>query len=309
VSTPLPRIVVAVCTYRRNDGLAALLGALATAAEKVTDRAAVGVVVVDDNPDGAAAAVADAYDDAFALGVRYEHSGKRNISVARNLGLETAAAVADWVGLTDDDCIPVPEWFEAHLDNLAATGTTASTGPLVPTVPEGTPRWVTDQPFLQLGQFDFSEHQRLDIAATNNSLVSAAWLRDHPATRFSDELGRVGGEDMVFFRRAHRAGLEISYALGARVYEPQPPARLTFGYQLRRAYWLGNSEAVTNLTTRDVTRGRLLLRAGNRVRRTMQRCVVGLVTRGKPELRYTLAASLGGVGMALGAVGVRVEHR
>lgn len=304
-----PKVLVTVCTYRRNDGLREVLEGLQVAADKVRERAAVGVVVVDDNPDRLAEPVAAANDDHFELGVRYCHSGKGNISVARNLGLEIAAAAADWVAMTDDDCVPVPEWLVAHLDCVTETGATASTGPLVAIAPAATPSWVTDQPFLLLGQFDYSWRERLDLAATNNSFVAASWLRDHPEVRFSDDLGKVGGEDMVFYRTAHRHGLDIRYAPDAAVHETQPADRLTYRYLLRRAFWLGNSEAVTNLVTKDAGRGRLLLRAGNRVRKTVQRSAIGAFRDGRPQLRYTLAASLGGVGMALGALGIRVEHR
>jgi succinoglycan biosynthesis protein ExoM len=307
--TDRPRILVTVCTYRRNDGLADMLDGTAVAADKVKERAAVGVVVVDDNPDRDAEAVARQYNNRFELGVTYRHSGQRNISTARNLGLETAASAADWVAMTDDDCVPVPEWLSAHLDCIEATGALASTGPLKAVAPDGTPSWVTEQPFLLLGQFNYEAREPLDIAATNNSLLSAEWLRQNRDVRFSDALGRVGGEDMVFFRTAHRAGLEIRYEPEASVVELQPPARVTYRYLLRRAFWLGNSEAVTNLCTADASRLRLLLRAGNRVRRSLARSLVGLVRQGRPELRYTVAASLGGFGMALGAIGIRVEHR
>ena len=83
-------VALYVCTHKRNDELRRLLTSVRAAAERATDRAALGVVIVDDNPDGRAKAVADEYTGAFELGVHYRHSGKQNISVARNMGLATA---------------------------------------------------------------------------------------------------------------------------------------------------------------------------------------------------------------------------
>ena len=62
-------IAVAICTYKRNELLTRLLEALLVCAEQVRDRAAVGVALVDDTPDGQARVVADAFADRFELGL------------------------------------------------------------------------------------------------------------------------------------------------------------------------------------------------------------------------------------------------
>ena len=62
------------------------------------------------------------YDGRFELGVEYRLSGRQNISLARNLAIETASGMADWVAMTDDDCEPVPEWLEALFETERQTG-------------------------------------------------------------------------------------------------------------------------------------------------------------------------------------------
>src|SRR5262245_62976256 len=52
----------------------------------------------------------------FDLGITYRISGQQNISLARNLAIETASEIGDWTAMIDDDCEPVPEWLEAMLD-------------------------------------------------------------------------------------------------------------------------------------------------------------------------------------------------
>ena len=52
-------------------------------------RAAVGVVVVDDTAEGRARTVVEQFEGRFELGITYRISGRQNISLARNLAIET----------------------------------------------------------------------------------------------------------------------------------------------------------------------------------------------------------------------------
>lgn len=61
-----PTVGVYVCTFRRNELLRRLLRSLAASAAQVGDAASVGVVVVDDNRDGAARPVLDEFEGTFA---------------------------------------------------------------------------------------------------------------------------------------------------------------------------------------------------------------------------------------------------
>ena len=124
----LPKIMVAICTFRRNDPLRVLLRALQAVADTATGRARIGVVVVDDNDDRRARAVVDEFQGAFALGCHYRHSGQKNISLARNMAVDTASADSDWVAMIDDDCEPEPTWLCAFLDVIEATGADCVTG-------------------------------------------------------------------------------------------------------------------------------------------------------------------------------------
>jgi succinoglycan biosynthesis protein ExoM len=301
-------IAVAVCTYNRNEPLRVLLDALVVAAAEVRDLADVGVVVVDDRADGAARPVVERYENAFALGVHYRVSGRQNISLARNLALETALGVGEWIAMTDDDCEPVPGWLREHLLVQGRTGADAVTGPMKLRVPPGSPRWLEEQPFFADQLFPFVDGQRTDTAATNNSFLRSAFVREHPELRFRPELGVLGGEDMVFYRSAHRAGLQIVYSEQAAVWGNEPLERATFAHQLRYRFWLGNTEYVTNRALGDATPLRLFVRGVNGLRRSLQRPFVRLAHRKPPQWRYTLAAVLRSTGLLLGPLGVRRRH-
>lgn len=307
MSADRTRIVVAVCTYRRNDPLRRLLEALARNAEQLAPRADVGVVVVDDNPDRRAGAVCEDFSTRFPLGLHYRTSGRGNISIARNIGLETALPLADWVAMTDDDCEPVDDWLSRLLDRAEGDGTDIVTGPCLLTAEDG-PAWLREQPFLEDAQFRFDDGARIEVAATNNSMLRAATLRDQPDLRFQEELGVVGGEDMVFFRTARRNGSTISFAAHAAVRGHEPPERWTYAHQLRSRFWLGNTEFVTNRRLGQASRPRWAARGLVVAARGLLRPFTRLATGRSPQFRYAGAAAARGAGMLVGAIGIEVDH-
>lgn len=305
---PVPRIVVAVCTFRRNEPLRRLLDAVDHNAEQLGCRARVGVVVVDDNPDRRAEAVCREYPQRFALGLHYRPAGHGNISLARNLALEAALPLSDWVAMTDDDCEPVDHWLEAYLDAQERLGTDTLTGPCLLEPAPGAPAWITDQPFLEDAQFRYPDGERLGVAATNNSFIRSQFLVERPALRFDPELGVLGGEDMVFFRSAVAQGMSIAFASAAAVVGHEPPERCRFGYQLRSRYWLGNTEFVTNRHLGEASRPRWIARGLKDLAVAITRPARRLARGQAPQLRYATAAAARAVGMLVGALGIRIPH-
>jgi succinoglycan biosynthesis protein ExoM len=301
-------MAVAVCTYKRNHDLAVLLRALSACAERIKDRAAVGVAITDDTAAGEARGVAEAAAGWFELGLQYRISGKQNISLARNLAVETALDMAEWVVMTDDDCEPPVNWLEALLDAQQKSGVTAVTGRMVRRVPPGSPRWLTEEPFLELGVHDPPDGTAMDTAATFNSMISSDWLRQHPHIRFDPAFGVIGGEDMVFYKAARAEGLEIRFAADAFVYENEPPARANLPYQLYVYFWHGNSSCLS-LLEQGARRWRMLLHAGASLLRAIVRPIIRLARIRTPQLRYCLAMILHALGKLAGVLNIRIAHR
>ena len=304
-----PRVAVAICTYNRHGPLATLLEALLVNARHLGRRAAVGVVVVDDSSDGNARNVVEPFGDRFELGVAYRVSGHQNIALARNLALETAIGVGDWIAMTDDDCEPAPDWLETMLDVQRRTGADAVSGVLKRRVPPGAPRWLTDEPFLEVGLWEgVPDGAEVNSAATHNSMLSAAWLRDHPGCRFDPALGKTGGEDPVFYRTAHAAGLKIHFGRHGLVYENEPPSRTTLAYQFRMFFWFGNSSYITSV--RGGARPlRMFLHGGKVAVGGFLRPVARLVRGQPPQLRFGMASVLRGLGTMAGFLGFQVSHK
>ena len=271
--------------------------------------AAVGVVVVDDSADGSARKVVERFKDRFELGIEYRISGQKNISVARNLAITAASEMADWIAMTDDDCEPVKEWLDGFLETQQRTGADAITGLMVRRPPPGSPKWLTDEPFMEIGVefFPSEDGAVVTTAATHNSMISSRWLKENPTIRFQPELGVIGGEDMVFYRTARTAGLRICYSQRAVVYENEPQSRMTLKYQLRSFFWHGNSSYVTNVRS-GITRGRMFLHSLNLMRQAFMRPILRIIRGQSPQLRYFLASVLRSIGMMTGLFGIRVRH-
>lgn len=299
-------IVAAICTYRRNEPLRRLIEALLLCADRSRARARVGLVVVDDTREGLAEAVVEAYREEFEAGCLYRISGQQNISIARNLALETALPRADWLVMTDDDCEPDPDWLNAFLDVQEKTGASAVTGPMIRRFAPGAPHWLSSQPFALLGVDEEEDAAEVTTASTNNSLVSAAWLRTHPV-RFDPALGKIGGEDMVFYRGARAAGLKIHFSRKAIVFEDLPADRSTYAYQVRRFFWQGNSSFVTCVRT-GRSRHRMLIHGLASLARAGIRPLVQVATGRPPEFRYTGALLAEAAGKLSGYAGLKVSH-
>ncbi len=305
------RVGVYVCTYQRNEPLRRLLDSIAVSAAGVADIADVGVVIVDDNADQRAESVVSEFDaTAFALGLHYRTAGKQNISVARNVGLEAVLEFADWVAMTDDDCVVSPIWLSELLRIQQTTGAPAVAGPMKLRFAEGSPAWLLDEPFAELGSLgDIPDGSEIPTGGTNNSLLSCAFLREFEEIRFDPTLGTLGGEDMVFYQQAIVAGLRVVYSANGVVWGEEGEERSTLRYQLRQSLWLGNTQYVTNIRLGRASRGRLILRGLRQGARGLVRPLQRLGARDAPQFRYALAQCLMGAGMVLGGFGVEVKHR
>ncbi len=304
-------IAVYVCTHRRNGPLRVLLDSLVKAANIVQPSIGVAVVVIDDNPDKRAEQVVESFDGShFNRGLHYRHSGAQNISVARNMGMEAAAELGDWVAMVDDDETVTEGWIRELFVVQQRTDADAVTGPVMLRYPQDSPSWLTDQPFGSITEAELRpDGSKVPVCSTGNSMIRTAWLDENPSIRFRSDLGTLGGEDMVFYTAAVAAGLKAHYAVNALAHGEEPPERSTFAAIVRRCYWMGNTECVTNRQSGSATRSRIFLRATKRVLIASIRPFQRLISGKSPQFRFAAAKIAQAIGMIVGVVGVKVEHK
>lgn len=307
LSAPI-RVVACACTYRRNEPLRRLLTRLAEMGDAAAGRFELGVVVVDDNPNGEAEPVTQEYTGRFSLGIHYRRSGKQNISLGRNLALATGVEIGDVLVMTDDDCLPEPQWIDALLATQAATGADAVSGPMIADVAPDASPWITRQGLFDRELVLADEGAELSIGQTNNCLLRSEWLGKHPDHRFDPEFGRIGGEDMVFFKGAIKLGMRSRFSVDARVHAVEPLAELTLGALVRSRFWWGNSEAVINHHCGDASRPRLALRGLRRLATATAEPVIRLLRGRPPQVRSALVASARAAGVVAGALGYQHNH-
>jgi len=96
-----------VCTCRRPAALTRCLAALSA-----QDHPNYDILVVDNDPDGSAAAMVR---QSFPA-VRYVAEGKPGVRFARNRGIAESAGKI--IAFIDDDCVPVPGWLRSLAGNF-----------------------------------------------------------------------------------------------------------------------------------------------------------------------------------------------
>ena len=147
----------------------------------------------------------------------------------------------------------------------------------------------------------------MDTAATHNSMISGAWLRQHPEIRFDPAYGVIGGEDMVFYRAARAAGLHIRYSRKGFVHENEPASRATFHYQIYAYLWQGNS-AYHSCVQHGRPAWRMFVHGWASLGRAILRPIGRMLRGHSPQWRYCLALVFEAVGKLLGPLGVRIDH-
>jgi len=222
-------LTVCICTFRRHSVLRAIESA---AAQDLSDGVSLKILVIDNDDTPIARKVIEDFSASARVTIEYHHVPGRNISIARNAGLEKVNT--RWLVFLDDDEYAAPSWLFKL--SAASGGANAVFGPCVAKYSDETPRWILTGDYHSNR---LSETKRaLTTGYTSNVLVDMDFVRKHNL-RFDPSLGRTGGEDTVFFFALHAKGGVLRYAQDAIVYEDVVPPRITFRWIATRRYRAG----------------------------------------------------------------------
>jgi succinoglycan biosynthesis protein ExoM len=230
-------VAVCVCTYNRPRQLARLLDSLLKLA-----RPAATMFVIVDNDSGTPETrdPVRKFREQCGAPVEYVVEARPGISAARNAGFAAARrAGARMLAMLDDDEWATSDWLMKLLETRNATGAGVVGGPVYPVF---TAQKQKSGKYEKLWSVQKgSLNGRLYVYCTCNCLVdlsAAAFLGDHP---FPEQFGLTGGEDAVFFRRLHFAGVVMAWSDEAVLFEEIREDRATFGWLRRRWYRHGNA--------------------------------------------------------------------
>jgi GT2 family glycosyltransferase len=239
------RVALCAATYRRPEGLARLLDAIAALQSPQVPDLVLSVVIVDNSSAAEARAQVAAAGDRCPWPLYYIAEPRRGITFARNAALDQARALGcDFAAFIDDDEAPAPLWLAALLAAQRRSGATVILGAVEPVFPPQTPDWLIAGRFFETHAF--ADGAEIQDAHTANVLID---LRQLTALglRFDHRYALTGGEDTMLFRDLLDAGGRIVYAADAVVYETVPASRARLTWLLRRWYRTGNVEAALYL--------------------------------------------------------------
>lgn len=229
-------IAVCICTYRRPAQLARLLNVLAEAPRPANT---IFVIVDNDGSNNETAALVHDFQRRSRASVLLVVEPDPGLSAARNAALRTArGAGAKTVALVDDDEWPSSGWLIKLSETLSGTGAEVVGGPVTPVFAEGCEPSKKMEALWSVGRGRLG--RRTHVYCTCNcmfSLSAVAFLGDQP---FPPEFRFTGGEDVVFFRRLHSAGIRMAWSDEATVFEEISAERASSGWLRRRWYRLGN---------------------------------------------------------------------
>ena len=273
------RILIAIPTYRRPEGLARLLHALDRMVVPVG--VALQVAVLDNCPDRSAAPVVHG-GRPYRRRPVYAHVSARGLSEVRNAALAMALAQgASHLGFIDDDEWPGVGWLRAHLETLRRSGADASIGPVLPVFDQAPPRWLR-----RLGvPADIPEGTAMGEGHSSNALLSLEPVRAHGLC-FDPRYNLTGGEDTAFFAAYLATGARIVWCPAAPVREAIPAGRATLRWHLRRWRRTGQTNARLRLErgpgaiTRRRCLGAGILRLGAGTGLAVLGAALSLATRG-----------------------------
>jgi succinoglycan biosynthesis protein ExoM len=234
---------VAVCciTFRRLDGLRHLLEGLNRLTFERNQEPSITVVLVDNDRAQPMRELVEAQRPKFRWPLLYECEPVQGVASARNRSLALAPGDVDYIAFIDDDEVPEPLWLDELLFVSRTFGAPIVQGPVRPIFEAPPPRWAVAGRFFEYGPY--RDGAPLHFAATNNSLIEAALIRDL-GLRFDLRFDRSGGEDQEFFGRAIKAGHRVVTAQDAVVHEMVPARRVAITYLVRRHFRMGNTLAM-----------------------------------------------------------------
>lgn len=303
---PLPRLTVAMLTFRRPEQLDAALDAVVARVTEAVPLVDADILVVDNDPAASARVVAER---PRRHGVRYVVESTPGIAAARNRALDECDDSRLLVFI-DDDEIAQPGWLTALVETWRATGADAVQGRLVTSLPDGV------DPYIVAGGF-FDRPVRptgtaLPAAATFNLLLDLDTVR-RLGLRFDAHLGLAGGEDSIFTSLLVRGGGRIVACAESIAIDPLAPERTTIPWVRGRAFAQGTVLQNTRLRLAPSPRRRLVARVagiGGGLARMVSgtlRAALGLVTRDLPRRARGERVALRGLGVLARSVGYR--HR
>jgi glycosyltransferase involved in cell wall biosynthesis len=231
------KVLIAIPTFRRPDGLRSVLKAI----EKLETSADIRVLVADNEGRGDGFRVVAELEPTYRFPLAVIPVPERGLTNVRNAMIAFARRIADldYIAMIDDDERPSPGWVDALIAMQKRTGCEIVGGPTVPVFAAEAPEWARGCYLFTSGDFPDGV---IDMTwGTCNVLFHRKVLDMSPAEIFDPMFNALGGEDVDAFMRLKTLGCRYAWARLAVVLDDIPLRRTTFKWITQRAFRIGNS--------------------------------------------------------------------
>lgn len=293
-------VLVAICTFRREACLAALLESCRHL--RISPELRVRFCVIDNDLEPTARDSVERFARDFPFPLRCVHEADAGIPSARNRALHEAGD-SRYLAFVDDDETVHPDWLLELHRVMRATGAAFVQGRVELQTETVDDRWWLETSFFR--QKAFADRAPRHESWTNNVMLDRRAV-ERAGCRFDTALRFDGGSDTLFFRDlAARAG-HGRYAAHAIVYEVQPKSRLSWSWAIARQYRYGITRANVYRLRQPIHRA-----LGNCALRSLAMMSLGALqlssalVRGRIGLANGLALLARGAGVLLGGLGLR----
>ena len=237
----MSRVAIAIPTFRRPDGLEALLNSLA--ALKTAHEV---YIYVGDN-DALSMEGKLRAEAMLVRGYRWPIKtfviNARGISQVRNALIDacTSNPAVEFICMLDDDEAADSNWLEEMLRVQTATGADVVGGHLNRFLGHAPPKWASNVPYLSSKSQGPSGAVDL-VDSSGNILFTRSCIEGAPRPLFDPTFGMTGGEDKEALTRLKLAGAQFAWAEEAVVTETIPASRVTEAWVMQRSFRIGNSD-------------------------------------------------------------------
>jgi len=248
------RVLIAIPTFRRPDGLRRLLAAIA----KMETTAQIKVLVADNEGAGAGTEVVKELARSYRFPIDVIAVPERGLSSVRNAMIAYARKneAFDYVAMIDDDEWPTASWIDDLVAMQRTTGAGIVGGPNLPVFAPGAPGWAMHCPLFKSD--DMPDGTVEIVWGTCNLLLHRSAFAHSDSNLFDPAFNQSGGEDVDAFMRLKASGHRFAWSRSAVVWDDVPASRATLGWITRRAFRIGNSNMLVQLRWKYGRHGRLL---------------------------------------------------
>jgi len=227
-------LIIAVCTRARKNMLLSCMEAISQLVQHPNFE--LSLVVCDNNSEPMSSEYQKALGAAAGFPLVYVHEGQAGIPFARNAALKTACTLQpDWIAFIDDDETIDERWIIEMVQAMEIWPADVYHGWTQSTPEDLNAPWAFHRPRNKRVAGTIME-----TAGSDNVLFSKAAI---DGLKFNEDMRFSGGEDIDFFYRVADRGAKIVWVPTAITQEETPISRLSFSYQVRRAYSVASAQA------------------------------------------------------------------